>query len=148
MMAAIFQTGCDMGRIGQALRGKLPNHVTAASSRSLARPARAFLWPSMVTMAVLVRPRFAASSTAWSICPRRANRRNKASPFITGPFVPVGILNLIRAVVGIPHHRFNLFVKCSSQPAPTNFAASITADIPMTATAWPGNKTAMPRTLK
>jgi hypothetical protein len=27
----------------------------------------------------------------------------------------VGILNLIRAVVGIPHHRFNLFVKCSSK---------------------------------
>jgi hypothetical protein len=25
----------------------------------------------------------------------------------------VGILNPIRAVVGIPHHRFNLFVKCS-----------------------------------
>jgi hypothetical protein len=35
---------------------------------------------------------------------------------MTGPFVPVGILNLIRAVVGIPHHRFNLFVKCSSGP--------------------------------
>jgi len=33
---------------------------------------------------------------------------------MTGPFVPVGILNPIRAVVGIPHHRFNLFVKCSS----------------------------------
>lgn len=32
---------------------------------------------------------------------------------MTGPFVPVGILNPIRAVVGIPHHRFNLFVKCS-----------------------------------
>src|SRR6266436_9197957 len=31
-----------------------------------------------------------------------ANRRNKASPFMTGPFVPVGILNPIRAVVGIP----------------------------------------------
>src|SRR6266403_5010188 len=42
-----------------------------------------------------------------------ANRRNKASPFMTGPFVPVRILNPIRAVVGIPHHRFNLFVKCS-----------------------------------
>jgi hypothetical protein len=36
---------------------------------------------------------------------------------MTGPFVPVGILNLIRAVVGIPHHRFNLFVKCSSPRA-------------------------------
>jgi ParB family transcriptional regulator, chromosome partitioning protein len=34
---------------------------------------------------------------------------------MTGPFVPVGILNPIRAVVGIPHHRFNLFVKCSSR---------------------------------
>jgi hypothetical protein len=33
---------------------------------------------------------------------------------MTGPFVPVRILNLIRAFVGIPHHRFNLFVKCSS----------------------------------
>jgi hypothetical protein len=33
---------------------------------------------------------------------------------MTGPFVPVGILNPIRAVVGIPHHRFNLFVECSS----------------------------------
>ncbi len=33
---------------------------------------------------------------------------------MTGPFVPVGILNPIRAVVGIPHHRFNLFVKRSS----------------------------------
>src|SRR5260221_14758101 len=43
-----------------------------------------------------------------------ANRRNKASPFMTGPFVPVRILNPIRAVVGIPHHRFNLFVKCSN----------------------------------
>jgi len=32
---------------------------------------------------------------------------------MTGPFVPVRILNPIRAVVGIPHHRFNLFVKCS-----------------------------------
>jgi hypothetical protein len=32
---------------------------------------------------------------------------------MTGPFVPVRILNLIRAFVGIPHHRFNLFVKCS-----------------------------------
>jgi hypothetical protein len=28
----------------------------------------------------------------------------------------VGILNLIRAFLGIPHHRFNLFVKCSSAP--------------------------------
>src|SRR5258706_211288 len=46
-----------------------------------------------------------------------ANRRNKASPFMTGPFVPVRILNPIRAVVGIPHHRFNLFVKCSSLAA-------------------------------
>jgi hypothetical protein len=32
---------------------------------------------------------------------------------MTGPFVPVGILNPIRAVVGIPRHRFNLSVKCS-----------------------------------
>jgi transposase len=32
---------------------------------------------------------------------------------MTGPLVPVGILNLIRAFVGIPHHRFNLSVKCS-----------------------------------
>jgi hypothetical protein len=31
----------------------------------------------------------------------------------------VGILNLIRAIVGIPHHRFNLFVKCSSPPGRT-----------------------------
>ena len=28
-----------------------------------------------------------------------ANRWNKASPFMTGPFVPVGMLNLIRAVM-------------------------------------------------
>ena len=34
---------------------------------------------------------------------------------MTGPFVPVRIFNPIRAVVGIPHHRFNLFVKCSSK---------------------------------
>jgi hypothetical protein len=34
---------------------------------------------------------------------------------MTGPFVPVGILNPIRAVVGIPHYRFNLFVECSSK---------------------------------
>ena len=34
---------------------------------------------------------------------------------MTGPFVPVRILNPIRAVVGIPHHRFNLFAKCSSE---------------------------------
>jgi hypothetical protein len=33
---------------------------------------------------------------------------------MTGPFVPVGILNPIRAFVGIPHHRFNLSVKCAS----------------------------------
>jgi hypothetical protein len=31
---------------------------------------------------------------------------------MTGPFVPVGMLNLIRAVMRI-HNRFNLFVKCS-----------------------------------
>jgi hypothetical protein len=30
------------------------------------------------------------------------------------PIAPVGMLNLIRAVLGIDHHRFNLFVKCSS----------------------------------
>src|SRR6267142_2253147 len=36
-----------------------------------------------------------------------------ASPFITGPFVPVAMLNLIRAVLGIHHHRFNLSVKRS-----------------------------------
>jgi len=33
---------------------------------------------------------------------------------MTGPFVPVGILNPIRAVVGIHNQRFNLFVKRSS----------------------------------
>src|SRR4029077_16627477 len=43
----------------------------------------------------------------------RANRQNKASPFITGPLVPVTILNPIRAVMGIHNHRFNLFGKCS-----------------------------------
>jgi hypothetical protein len=32
---------------------------------------------------------------------------------MTGPFVPVGMLNPIRAVVGIHNQRFNLFVKCS-----------------------------------
>src|SRR5258707_14104206 len=37
-----------------------------------------------------------------------------ASPFMTGPFVPVAMLNLIRAVLGIHHHRFNLSVKRSS----------------------------------
>jgi hypothetical protein len=37
---------------------------------------------------------------------------------MTGPLIPVGILNPIRAVVGIPDHRFNLFVKCSSLAAP------------------------------
>src|ERR1700674_2548430 len=43
----------------------------------------------------------------------RADHRNKASPFITGLPVPVRTLNPIRAVLGIHHHRFNLFVKCS-----------------------------------
>jgi hypothetical protein len=33
---------------------------------------------------------------------------------MTGPLVPVGMLNLIRAVLGIHHHRFNLSVKRSS----------------------------------
>jgi putative SOS response-associated peptidase YedK len=33
---------------------------------------------------------------------------------MTGLPVPVGTLNLIRAVWGIHHHRFDLFVKCSS----------------------------------
>jgi len=37
---------------------------------------------------------------------------------MTGPFVPVGILNPIRAVVGIHHQRFNLFVKRSSAGTP------------------------------
>jgi hypothetical protein len=32
---------------------------------------------------------------------------------MTGPFVPVAMLNLIRAVLGIHHHRFNLSVKRS-----------------------------------
>jgi len=32
---------------------------------------------------------------------------------MTGLPVPVGTLNLIRAVLGIHHHRFDLFVKCS-----------------------------------
>jgi hypothetical protein len=32
----------------------------------------------------------------------------------------VGILNLIRAVVGIANHRFNLFVKCSNIHYPTD----------------------------
>src|SRR5260370_15472184 len=36
-----------------------------------------------------------------------------AYPFMTGPFVPVAMLNLIRAVLGIHHHRFNLSVKRS-----------------------------------
>jgi hypothetical protein len=39
---------------------------------------------------------------------------------MTGPFVPVGILNPIRAVVGIPHYRFNLFVECSRATASYN----------------------------
>jgi hypothetical protein len=34
---------------------------------------------------------------------------------MTGLPVPVGTLNLIRAVLGIHHHRFDLFVKCSSK---------------------------------
>ena len=33
---------------------------------------------------------------------------------MTGPLVPVAMLNLIRAVLGIHHHRFNLSVKRSS----------------------------------
>jgi hypothetical protein len=37
---------------------------------------------------------------------------------MTGPFVPVGILNLIRRLRGNPRHRFNLFVKCSSERIP------------------------------
>jgi hypothetical protein len=37
---------------------------------------------------------------------------------MTGPFVPVGMLNLIRAVLGIHHHRFNLSVKRSSDAHP------------------------------
>src|SRR5882672_2842905 len=32
---------------------------------------------------------------------------------MTGPLVPVGMLNLIRGVLGIHHHRFNLSVKRS-----------------------------------
>ena len=32
---------------------------------------------------------------------------------MTGPLVPVGMLNLIRAVLGIHRHRFNLSVKRS-----------------------------------
>ena len=35
---------------------------------------------------------------------------------MTGLPVPVGTLNLIRAVWGIHHHRFDLFVKCSRPP--------------------------------
>ncbi len=34
---------------------------------------------------------------------------------MTGPFVPVAMLNLIRALLGIHHHRFNLSVKRSSE---------------------------------
>ena len=41
---------------------------------------------------------------------------------MTGPFVPVGILNPIRAVVGIHNHRFNLFVKRSSTIRSANAA--------------------------
>jgi hypothetical protein len=44
-----------------------------------------------------------------------------ASPFMTGPFVPVAMLNLIRAVLGIHHHRFNLSVKRSSDGAQRYF---------------------------
>jgi hypothetical protein len=32
---------------------------------------------------------------------------------MTGPFLPVAMLNLIRGVLGIHHHRFNLSVKRS-----------------------------------
>src|SRR5258708_36384096 len=46
----------------------------AASFRSLARPARAWRWPSMADRAVLVLPLLAASSIALSICPRRRSR--------------------------------------------------------------------------
>jgi hypothetical protein len=34
---------------------------------------------------------------------------------MTGPFLPVAMLNLIRGVLGIHHHRFNLSVKRSSR---------------------------------
>src|SRR5260370_30335051 len=43
-----------------------------------------------------------------------------ASPFMTGPLVPVGMLNLIRVVLGIHHHRFNLSVKRSKIAAMTS----------------------------
>ena len=43
-----------------------------------------------------------------------ANRWNKAFPFMTGPLVPVGMLNLICAAA-IIHNRFGLFVKCSGE---------------------------------
>src|SRR5260370_1679905 len=48
-----------------------------------------------------------------------------ASPFMTGPFVPVAMLNLIRAVLGIHHHRFNLSVKRSSESRPFGWPAKL-----------------------
>jgi hypothetical protein len=36
---------------------------------------------------------------------------------MTGLHIPVEVLNLIRAVMGIHNRRFNLFVKCSSSPS-------------------------------
>jgi len=38
---------------------------------------------------------------------------------MTGPFVPVAMLNLIRALLGIHHHRFNLSVKRSRGVRPS-----------------------------
>jgi hypothetical protein len=50
----------------------------------------------------------------------------------------VGILNPIRAVVGIPHHRFNLSVKCSrvpvrpaAAPTPTPITTKPDAGLPV-----------------
>jgi hypothetical protein len=48
--------------------------VEASRCRSPARARRALRWPSMAERAALVRPRLAASSTAWSIWPSRRSR--------------------------------------------------------------------------
>jgi hypothetical protein len=49
-------------------------NAPASRSRSSTMAARALRWPSMAESAALVRPRFAASSIAMSICPRRRSR--------------------------------------------------------------------------
>jgi hypothetical protein len=101
-----MKTSCFGSRIFCSFRNALRAGATSGRSCSA---ARRLFFKGQVDMAEEPGDRLRLPQP-----PVRANRRNKASPFMTGPFVPVRILNPIRAVVGIPHHRFNPFVECSS----------------------------------